>query len=145
MGESDMKHEHKYAVLAATMALAWGTAIAQSPTRTERADGPAQVTTDRPPTTAASPGNAAQSPNLVLDVFDYRASDIIGGTVLDDRGESVGKVDDIVISTEDHKLHAVIAIGGFFGFGAKLISMPFDALQVTSNDDTPQVRIPMTG
>ena len=66
-------------------------------------------------------------------------------TVLDDRGESVGKVDDVVVSTEDDKLHAVIAIGGFLGFGAKLISMPFDDLQITSNDDTPQVRIAMTG
>ena len=43
------------------------------------------------------------------------------------------------------KLHAVIAIGGFFGFGAKLISMPLDDLQITSNDNTPQVRIAMTG
>ncbi|MNC95871.1 hypothetical protein D3C83_130890 [compost metagenome] len=49
------------------------------------------------------------------------------------------------MSTEDDKLHAVLAIGGFVGFGAKLISMPFDALQLTSNDDAPQVRIGMTG
>ena len=65
--------------------------------------------------------------------------------MLDDRGESVGKIDDIVVSTEDDKLHAVIAIGGFAGFGAKLISMPFEDLQITSNDDTAQVRIAMTG
>ena len=82
---------------------------------------------------------------MVLDVFDYRASDLIGATVFDDRGESVAKIDDIVISTDDDKLHAVIAIGGFVGFGAKLISMPFGDLQITSNGDTPQVRIAMTG
>ena len=78
-------------------------------------------------------------------MFDYRASDLVGATVLDDRGESVGKIDDIVVSTEDDKLHAVLAIGGFAGFGAKLISMPFDDLQITANDDDPQVRIAMTG
>ena len=82
---------------------------------------------------------------MVLDVFDYRASDLIGATVLDDRGESVAKVDDIVVSTEDDKLHAVLAIGGFVGFGAKLITIPLDDLQITSNDDSPQVRIAMTG
>ena len=49
------------------------------------------------------------------------------------------------ISTDDDKLHAVIAIGGFAGFGAKHISMPFDDLQITSDDDAPQVRIAMTG
>ena len=65
--------------------------------------------------------------------------------MLDDHGESVGKVDDIVVSTDDDKLHAVIAIGGFAGFGAKLISMPLDGLMITSDGDNPQVRIAMTG
>jgi sporulation protein YlmC with PRC-barrel domain len=81
---------------------------------------------------------------VVLDAFDYRASDLIGAPVLDDRGERVAKVDDIVVSTEDGKLHAVLAIGGFAGFGAKLMSVPFADLQITSADD-PQVRIKMTG
>ncbi len=89
--------------------------------------------------------SAAKATNVVLDVFDYRASDLIGATVLDDRGESVGKVDDFVVSTEDDKLHAVIAVGGFVGFGAKLISLPFDDLQITADGDNPQVRIAMTG
>ena len=105
----------------------------------------APTKTDRPRTTAPRTATAAKSANVVLDVFDYRASDLIGATVLDDRGESVGKIDDIVVSTEDDKLHAVIAIGGFAGFGAKLISMPFEDLQITSDGDTPQVRIAMTG
>ena len=100
---------------------------------------------DRPRTTAPSAATPAKSANLVLDVFDYRASDLIGATVLDDRGESVAKVDDIVVSTEDDKLHAVLAIGGLFGFGAKLITIPLDDLQITSDDDSPQVRIAMTG
>src|SRR5262245_11119776 len=112
-----MKHEYKYAALAAALALAWGVAGAQS--------------------TATS----AKSANVVLDVFDHRASDLIGAPVLDDRGEHVAKVDDIVVSTEDHKLHAVIAIGGFLGFGAKLITLPFDDLRITSDGDEPQVRI----
>lgn len=96
-------------------------------------------------TTPSARPTAAKSINVVLDVFDYRASDLIGATVLDDRGESVGKVDDIVVSTEDDKLHAVIAVGGFAGFGAKRISLPFDDLQLTSDNDDPQVRIAMTG
>ena len=116
-------------------------------TRSDRRDTPrapaatARADTDRPRTTAAT---ADKSTNVLLDVFDHRASDLIGATVLDDRGESVGKVDDIVVSTEDDKLHAVLAIGGFVGFGAKLISMPFDDLQITSDGDNPQVRIAMT-
>jgi sporulation protein YlmC with PRC-barrel domain len=102
-------------------------------------------TTDRPRAAAPSVATTAKSDNLVLDVFDYRASDLIGAAVLDDRGEHVAKVDDIVLSTEDDKLHAVLAIGGFVGFGAKLISIPFDELQITAAGNDPQVRIKMTG
>jgi sporulation protein YlmC with PRC-barrel domain len=105
----------------------------------------ARAGTDRPRTAGPSVATAAKVSNVVLDVFDYRASDLIGATVLDDRGESVAKIDDIVLSTEDDKLHAVLAIGGFVGFGAKLISIPFDDLQITSADANPQVRIAMTG
>jgi sporulation protein YlmC with PRC-barrel domain len=101
-------------------------------------------TAERPRATTPS-ATAARSANVVLDVFDYRASDLIGATVLDDRGESVAKVDDVVLSTDDDKLHAVLAIGGFAGFGAKLISIPFDDLRITSDGDNPQVRIAMTG
>jgi sporulation protein YlmC with PRC-barrel domain len=126
----------------------------------QRESTAARTTTDKPGTTtttrapseprvaATAPSarpTAAKSINVALDVFDYRASDLIGATVLDDRGESVGKVDDLVVSTEDDKLHAVIAIGGFAGFGAKRISLPFDDLQITPDNDDPQVRIAMTG
>ena len=51
----------------------------------------------------------------------------------------------LAAQSDDDKLHVVIAIGGFFGYGAKLISMPFDDLQITAADNDPQVRIKMTG
>ena len=113
-----MRDGYTYAAaLLVAMTLAWGTASAQS---------------------------SAKSANVVLDVFDHRASDLIGATVLDDRGEAVAEVDDIVVSIDDHKLHAVLAIGGFLGFGETLTSIPFDDLQITSSDGDPQVRIKMT-
>jgi sporulation protein YlmC with PRC-barrel domain len=123
--------------------------------RPRTADDTPRTAADRPRTTDDTPRPAADRPrttatavrsaNVVLDVFDHRASNLIGATVLDDRGEAVGKVDDIVVSTDDDKLHAVLAIGGFVGFGAKLLSIPFDDLQITSDDANPQVRIAMTG
>jgi sporulation protein YlmC with PRC-barrel domain len=103
------------------------------------------TTTERPRAAAPSAVTVAKSDNLVLDAFDYRASDLIGATVLDDRGEHVANVDDVIVSTEDHKLHAVLAMGGFLGWGAKLISIPFDELQITAAGNDPQVRIKMTG
>jgi sporulation protein YlmC with PRC-barrel domain len=115
------------------------------PAATTRTASPAAApaTTDRP--RAAPSAAVAKSDNLKLDVFDYRASDLIGAAVLDDHGQHVAKVDDIIVSTEDHKLHAVVAIGGFLGFGAKLISIPFDELQITAAGNDSQVRVKMTG
>jgi sporulation protein YlmC with PRC-barrel domain len=124
-----MKHEYRYAALVAALALTWGGAIAQSTARTDGA------------TSRAAPA----STNLELDVFDYRASELIGAPVLDERGESVAEVDDVVVSTADDKLHAVLAVGGFLGFGEKLITIPFDDLQITTDGENPQVRIAMTG
>lgn len=112
--------------------------VQAAPAATARTDA------DRPRAATPNP-SPAKSDNLALDAFDYRASDLIGATVLDDRGEHVAKVDDIVVSTEDNKLHAVLAVGGFAGFGTKLISMPFSDLQINAEGDHPQVRIKMTG
>jgi sporulation protein YlmC with PRC-barrel domain len=118
----------------------------RAPTASSRA-----ATTDQPRPTAQARAAAPTGPavakqgNVVLDAWDYRASDLIGAAVLDDRGERVAKVDDIVVSTEDDKLHAVLAFGGFAGFGSKLITIPVDGLQITVDDGHPQVRIAMTG
>jgi sporulation protein YlmC with PRC-barrel domain len=131
-----MKHEYWQAMLAAALTLTCGIASAQSPART---DGPT-------PSAASAPNTATlKSANLMLDVFDYRASDLIGAAVLDERGERVAEVDDFVVSTEDDELHAVLAVGGFIGFGEKLITLPFDELQITTDGENPQVRIAMTG
>lgn len=122
--------------------------LKDAPAFTYGADADVQARSERPAervTPRTTTPSAATKSNVVLDVFDYRASDLIGATVLDDRGERVAKVDDIVVSTEDDKLHAVLAIGGIVGFGEKLISIPFDDLQITANDGDPQVRIGMTG
>jgi sporulation protein YlmC with PRC-barrel domain len=126
-----MKHENKYAFLAAALALACGAASAQSPAQPVGALAPRAET--------------PKSDNLVLDVFDYRASALLGAPVLDERGEHVAEVDDVVVSTEDDKLHAVLAVGGFLGIGEKLITLPFDDMQITTDGNDPQVRIAMTG
>jgi len=122
--------------------------LKDAPAFTYGADADVQARSERPAervTPRTTTPSAVTKSNVVLDVFDYRASDLIGATVLDDRGERVAKVDDIVVSTEDDKLHAVLAIGGIVGFGEKLISIPFDDLHITANDGDPQVRVAMTG
>ena len=62
----------------------------------------------------------------------YRASKIIGATVINDANETVGKVDDIVIGT-DKMPYLVLSVGGFLGVGNKLVVLPYESLSTTGS------------
>jgi sporulation protein YlmC with PRC-barrel domain len=47
------------------------------------------------------------------------ADTLIGMNVIDSDGESVGKVSDLIIGSDDAVQHAIVEVGGFLGFGAK--------------------------
>ena len=64
----------------------------------------------------------------------HRASRIIGMDVVNDKDQTIGKVDDILIGPGDKATTAVVSVGGFLGIGAKLVAVPFDQLQPAAND-----------
>ena len=97
------------AVLAVAISLAGAPAIAQS----------------APPSTAARAG---------VDTQDlgggYRASKVIGSTVVNEQNETVGKVDDLIISgAGKQEPVAVLSVGGFLGVGSKLVAIRYDELK----------------
>jgi len=69
----------------------------------------------------------------------YRASKLIGSTVKNDRNETIGSIDDIVID-EKGQLYAVLEVGGFLGLGGHRIALPYNALKVDHAART--VRVP---
>jgi hypothetical protein len=91
--------------------------------------------------TAAAPHlAAAQGTSQTITAVDVkevatglRASKIIGSDVVNLNKDTIGKVDDLIISS-DHKLIAVISVGGFLGIGTKLVAVRYDDLQPTSNN-----------
>ena len=63
----------------------------------------------------------------------FRATKIIGETVVNDANEAVGKVDDLIIAPDgpDGKVPVLIlSVGGFLGVGTKLVAVPFDSLKI---------------
>ena len=62
---------------------------------------------------------------------DARLSELIGATVVDDAGDSVGEIKDFVVSTDEHRMRAVVGLdkdaGGAVG---RLVAVPFDALHI---------------
>jgi hypothetical protein len=59
----------------------------------------------------------------------YRASKVIGSSVINDANESIGKIDDILVSLDGKEPFAVLSIGGFLGMGSHLVAVPYDSLK----------------
>ena len=64
----------------------------------------------------------------------YRTSKIVGAPVVNDANESIGKVDDILVSRSDKVLYAVVSVGGFLGVGSKLVAVPYSSLRMTETN-----------
>jgi hypothetical protein len=63
----------------------------------------------------------------------YRASKVIGSSVLNDANEAIGKIDDLLVSTDGKAPYAVLSIGGFLGMDSHLIVVPHDSLSLIDN------------
>ena len=61
----------------------------------------------------------------------YRASKIIGATIINDANEKIGSVDDFIVSRSDRVPYAIVSVGGFLGIGDKLVAVPMGSLQLS--------------
>jgi len=50
----------------------------------------------------------------------YRASKVIGSNVLNDANETIGKIDDLLVTRDGKEPYAVLSIGGFLGMGGPI-------------------------
>ena len=58
----------------------------------------------------------------------YRASKVIGSSVVNDANETIGKIDDLLVSPDGKQPYAVLSIGGFLGVGTHLVVVPYETL-----------------
>jgi hypothetical protein len=63
----------------------------------------------------------------------YRASKVVGSSVLNDANETIGKIDDLLVSPDGKAPFAVLSIGGFLGLGNHLVVVPYDSLKLVEN------------
>jgi hypothetical protein len=81
---------------------------------------------------------AAQSVGLVkVDVrtvaTGYRSSKIVGSTVVNEANETVGKVDDLIVTPDNKVPFAILSVGGFLGVGTHLVAVPFTSLKMAND------------
>lgn len=60
----------------------------------------------------------------------YRTSKVVGSTVVNEANETVGKIDDLIVTPADKVPFAVLSVGGFLGMDSKYVVVPFSSLQV---------------
>jgi sporulation protein YlmC with PRC-barrel domain len=89
-----------------------------------------------------SGGAGAQGTSQTVDIVKvdvttlpagYRASKVIGSSVLNEANESIGKIDDVLVSPDGKAPFAVLSIGGFLGMDTHLVVVPYDNLKLVDN------------
>ena len=79
-----------------------------------------------PPANTTVKGTAKQTANLQ----QMRASELIGKNVVNNKGEGLGEIKDLVVDTTSGKVqYAVISFGGFLGLGDKLFAYPLEKFE----------------
>jgi sporulation protein YlmC with PRC-barrel domain len=59
----------------------------------------------------------------------YRLSKLTGSSVVNEKNEKIGTIDDFVVA-RDRSLFAVLQVGGFLGMGAHLVAVPYESLVI---------------
>ena len=63
----------------------------------------------------------------------YRASKVIGSSVLNQANETIGKIDDLLVTRDGKEPYAVLSVGGFLGMGTRMVIVRYDSLKFADN------------
>ena len=63
----------------------------------------------------------------------YRASKVIGSSVVNDANQTIGKIDDLLVTRDGKEPYAVLSVGGFLGMGTRLVVIRYDSLKFADN------------
>jgi putative membrane protein len=118
---------------AATGAATGAAAGAATKPPTATASGNAQQqaaaeSTTTPKPTATKPAGSQQAA-VQPTAAQVKAEDVIGAKVVNNKGDKIGSIEDLVIDN-DKVQYAVVSVGGFFGIGAKHVAVPIDQLKL---------------
>lgn len=60
----------------------------------------------------------------------YRTSKVVGSAVVNEANETVGTIDDLIVTPNDKIPFAVLSVGGFLGMGTKYVVVSYSAFEV---------------
>lgn len=92
-----------------------------------------QLQTEEKPATTTELSQTSEK--TVMEQAD-RVSKILGKKVISQKGEDLGKIEDIVLSKDACLDYIVLAPGGLLGTGDRLIPIPWKAVKTGAQADT---------
>jgi PRC-barrel domain len=60
----------------------------------------------------------------------YRTSKVVGSNVVNEANETIGKIDDLIVTTDYKVPYAILSVGGFLGMDKKHVVVPAASLEV---------------
>lgn len=69
----------------------------------------------------------------------FRAHDLVGTNIKNTADDTIGEIEDLIITANNNVPKAIISVGGFLGMGDKLVAVPYDALQISRVDEKDRV------
>jgi len=60
----------------------------------------------------------------------YRTSKVVGSSVVNEANETVGTIDDLIVTPADKVPYAVLSVGGFLGMASRYVVISYSALEV---------------
>lgn len=93
----------------------------------------AQTPTDsKADKTEMSPAASTTSTASVSQQGNWRASKVVGLSVYNDKNESVGSINDLLMDKSGAIKAVVIGVGGFLGVGEHLVAVPLDKVKFSN-------------
>lgn len=132
------------ALIAATPAMAQSTTTPASPgtemNKSQPSTQPSPMPKKDNSATGTSPMGSKSATNpkpagKIARADSYRASKLIGASVLNARGESIGNINDLIVDREGKIDKVIVGVGGFLGMGERSVALDMGDLSLGSNQN----------
>ena len=89
----------------------------------------ATVASAQTPTATTDKANTASTISESSLHGDWRASKVAGLNVYNDKNESIGTINDLLMDKSGNIKAVVLGVGGFLGMGEHLVAVPYDKVK----------------
>lgn len=136
-----MNRKNLFAATALSVATILGTAaFAQTTTPAPGTTTPPAATpapnnsTMTAPSTTGSTSASTTLPRIEANTLEkgYRTSKVVGANVVNTNNETIGEIDDLIITPGGKEPYAVVSVGGFLGIGDKLVVVPYSQFSMNN-------------